>query len=148
MTTMTMMMMMMMMMMIMNCFCGMVDRRKVFSLISPLRFSDRLRARFEPAQSSCLDEWSCAVAIITTPPYGIETRRLICRANQWTGFYMIRISAMKNLMYMLWFTIFVFILFLVFYLSLTLTLLMYDVKKWSNILYESCGFHTTNFLKY
>ena len=27
-------MMMMMMMMMMNCFCGMVDRRKVFSLIS------------------------------------------------------------------------------------------------------------------
>ena len=54
------MMMMMMMMMMMNCFCGMVDRRKAFSLISsrdhcqrssPLRISDTLRARFEPAQN-------------------------------------------------------------------------------------------------
>ena len=53
-------MMMMMMMMMMNCFCGMVDRRKAFSLISsrdhcqrssPLRISDTLRARFEPAQN-------------------------------------------------------------------------------------------------
>ena len=50
----------MMMMMMMNCFCGMVDRRKAFSLISsrdhcqrssPLRISDMLRARFEPAQN-------------------------------------------------------------------------------------------------
>ena len=52
--------MMIMMMMMMNCFCGMVDRRKAFSLISsrdhcqrssPLRISDTLRARFEPAQN-------------------------------------------------------------------------------------------------
>ena len=44
---------MMMMMMMMNCFCGMVDRRKAFSLISswdhcqrssPLQISDTLRA--------------------------------------------------------------------------------------------------------
>ena len=27
----------------------------------------------------------------------IETNRLICRANQWTGFYMIRASVMKEL---------------------------------------------------
>ena len=67
-----------MMMMMMNCFCGMVGRRKAFSLISsrdhcqwssPSRISDMLRAGFEPAQnlSSGLIEWSCAVVITTTP---------------------------------------------------------------------------------
>ena len=30
-------------------------------------------------------------------PYHIETSPLICSANQWTGFYMIRTSAMKEL---------------------------------------------------
>ena len=55
-----------------NCFCGMVDRRKMFSLISsrdhcqrssPSRISDTPRAGFEPAQnlSSGSVEWSCAV---------------------------------------------------------------------------------------
>ena len=69
---------MMMMMMMMNCSCGMVDRRKAFSLISsrnhcqrfsPSRISDTPRAGFEPAQtlSSGLVEWSCAVAVTTTP---------------------------------------------------------------------------------
>ena len=66
------------MMMMMNCFCGMVDRRKVVSLISsrdhcqrssPSSFSDTPWAGFEPAQSlsSGLVEWSCAVLITTTP---------------------------------------------------------------------------------
>ena len=75
-----MMMMMMMMMMIMNCLCGMVDRRKAFSLISsrdhcqrssPSRISDTPWARFEPAQNlgSGLVEWSCAVVITTTPKF-------------------------------------------------------------------------------
>ena len=50
----------MMMMMMMNYFCGMVDRRKSFSLISsrdncqrssPLWISDTPRAGFEPAQN-------------------------------------------------------------------------------------------------
>ena len=60
-------------------FCGMVDRRKAFSLISsrdhcqrssPSRISDTSRARYEPAQNlnSDFDEWSCAVAIISTAP--------------------------------------------------------------------------------
>ena len=73
-----MMMMMMMVMMIMNCFCGMVDRRKAFSLISsqdhcqrssPSWISDMLQAGFKPAQnlSSGFVEWSCAVVITTTP---------------------------------------------------------------------------------
>ena len=67
-----------MMMMMMNCFCGMVDRRKALSLISsrdhcqrssPSRISDTLRAGFETAQnlSSGFVEWSCAVVITTTP---------------------------------------------------------------------------------
>ena len=72
------MMVIMMMMMMMNCFCGMVDRRKTFSLISswdhcqrssPSRISDTPRAGFEAAQnlSSGLVERSCAVVITTTP---------------------------------------------------------------------------------
>ena len=69
---------MMMMMMMMNCFCGMVDRQKTFSLLSsrdycqrssPSRISDTPRAGFEPAQnlSGGLVEPSCAVVITTTP---------------------------------------------------------------------------------
>ena len=65
-------------MMMMNCFCGMVDWRKAFSLIfsrdhcqrsSPSRISDTPRAGFEPAQnlSSGLVEWSCVAVITTTP---------------------------------------------------------------------------------
>ena len=71
-------MMMMMMMMMMNCFCGLVDRRKAFSLTSsrdhsqissPSRISDTPRAGFGPAQNlgSGFVEWSCAVVITTTP---------------------------------------------------------------------------------
>ena len=70
--------MIMMMMMMMNCFCGMVDRRKAFSFISsrnhcqrspPSRIADTPQAEFKPAQnlSSGLVGWSCAVAITTTP---------------------------------------------------------------------------------
>ena len=68
-----------MMMMMMNCFCDMVDRRKVFSLISsrdhcqrpsPSRISDTPQAGFELAQnlSSGLVKWSRAVVITTTTP--------------------------------------------------------------------------------
>ena len=75
---MMMMMMMMMIRMVMNCFCGMVDRRKTSSLISsrdhcqrssPSRISDTPQAGFEPAQNLSLGlvEWSCAVGITTTP---------------------------------------------------------------------------------
>ena len=66
------------MMMMMNCFCGIVDRRKVLSLISnrghcqrssPSRISDTPLAGFEPAQNLSFGfvEWSCAVVITTTP---------------------------------------------------------------------------------
>ena len=62
----------------MNCFCGMADRRKAFSLISsrdhgqrssPSQISNTPWAGFEPAQSlsSGLVEWRCAVVITTTP---------------------------------------------------------------------------------
>ena len=62
----------------MNCFCGMVDWQKAFSLISsqdhcqrssPSRISGTLQARFELAQnlSSGFLEWSCALVITTTP---------------------------------------------------------------------------------
>ena len=65
-------------MMIINCFCGMVDWRKAFSLISsrehcrrplPSRIFNTPRAGFEPAQnlSSGLIEWSCAIMLTTTP---------------------------------------------------------------------------------
>ena len=46
--------------MMMNCFCGMVEQRKAFLLISsrdhfqrslPFRISDKSRAGFEPAQN-------------------------------------------------------------------------------------------------
>ena len=63
----------------MNCFCGMVDRRKTFSLISyrdhcqrssPSTISDTTRARFEPAQDLSLRfaELDCAVVIVNAPP--------------------------------------------------------------------------------
>ena len=62
----------------MNCFCGMVDRQKAFSLISNRdhcqrssisRNSDALRAGFKLAQnlSSSFVKLSCAVVITTTP---------------------------------------------------------------------------------
>ena len=67
-----------MMMMTMNCFGGMVDRRKAFSFISspdhcrissPSRISDTPRTGYEPARnlSSGLVKWSCAVVVTTTP---------------------------------------------------------------------------------
>ena len=66
------------MMMIMNCFWGMADRQKAFSLISsrdhcqrslPSHISDTPWPGFEPAQnlSSDFAEWCCPVVITTTP---------------------------------------------------------------------------------
>ena len=62
----------------MNCFCGIIDCRKAFSLISSRdhcqryllsRVSDTPRAGFELVQnlSSGFVEWSCAAVIITKP---------------------------------------------------------------------------------
>ena len=79
-----------------NCFCGMVARRKAFSLISnrghcqrssPSRISDTPRAGFEFAQNLSWGfvEWSCAVVITSTPratsiistPYELSSRSII-----------------------------------------------------------------------
>ena len=65
------------MMMMVNCFCGMADRRKAFSLASnqddcqrssPSQISNMSQVGFEPAQdlSSGLVELSCAVVITIT----------------------------------------------------------------------------------
>ena len=73
-----MMIMMMMMMMIINCFCGITDRRKEFSLIpsrdhcqgsSPSRISDTPPTGFECVQKliSDLVEWGYAAVIATIP---------------------------------------------------------------------------------
>ena len=69
----------------MNCFCAMVNRRKVFCPVSswdhcqrssPLQISDTLRAGFVLLQDLSLGfvEWSCA-AVITTAPWGLQVMR-------------------------------------------------------------------------
>ena len=69
-----------MMMMMMNCFCGMVDRRKAFSLISsrdhcqrssPSWISDTPRAGFEPAQNLSFFEIHYSKCFQKQPPRGI-----------------------------------------------------------------------------
>ena len=73
-----MMMMMMMMMMMKNCFCGMVDRRKVFIFIfgqdhclrfSPPQIWDTPQAGFELVENlkSGFVERNCVVVITATP---------------------------------------------------------------------------------
>ena len=73
----------------MNCFCGMDDRWKALSLISSWdhcqrssssRISNTPRAGLEPAQnlSSGFVEWSCAVAITTTPQCHRMYAQLVC----------------------------------------------------------------------
>ena len=90
---MSIMMMMMMMMMMINCFCGMVDRRKAFSRISswdhcqrssPSGNSDTPRAEFEPAQNMSLGlvGWSCVVMITTTLFDQLE-HYLLSDLNHW-----------------------------------------------------------------
>ena len=85
-------------MMMVNCFCGMIDQRKAFSLISsrdhcrrssPSRISDMLQAGSDPAQnlSSGLVEWSCAVVLTTTPQCHRQqnclSRSIDCNRHQW-----------------------------------------------------------------
>ena len=99
----------MMMMMMMNCFCGMVDRRKAFSLISsrghcqrssPSRVSNTPRAGFEPAQnlSSDLVEWSCAIMITITPRHHI----LLERTKNLTKIFKYSKHFPENLQYFSW----------------------------------------------
>ena len=98
-----------MMMMMMNCFCGMVDRRKAFSLISsrghcqrssPSRVSNTPRAGFEPAQnlSSDLVEWSCAIMITITPRHHI----LLERTKNLTKIFKYSKHFPENLQYFSW----------------------------------------------
>ena len=72
--------------MMMNCFSGMVDQQKAFSLFSSwdhcprsssLRISDTPQVGFEPAQNlgSGVIEWSCAVLITTTPWYHCSSNK-------------------------------------------------------------------------
>ena len=63
------------MMMMMNCFCGMVDRRK-----ANLRHAVS-RTWTCAAQSSGFVEWSCAVAITTTPRRHVNSVQ--CIVNSW-----------------------------------------------------------------
>ena len=56
-------------------------------------------------------------------PYHTETSPLICRANQWTSFYMIGTSVMKELRYALIKSSFCPIFFLLWEFSLVVTLL-------------------------
>ena len=67
-----------------NCFCGMADRRKVFSFVSsrdhcqrstPSQVSDTPRAGFELVQnlSSGFVEWYCVVVITMAPRWGVMT---------------------------------------------------------------------------
>ena len=97
------------MMMMMNCFCGMVDRRKAFSLISsrghcqrssPSRVSNTPRAGFEPAQnlSSDLVEWSCAIMITITPRRHI----LLERTKNLTKIFKYSKHFPENLQYFSW----------------------------------------------
>ena len=97
------------MMMMINCFCGMVDRRKAFSLISsrghcqrssPSRVSNTPRAGFEPAQnlSSDLVEWSCAIMITITPRHHI----LLERTKNLTKIFKYSKHFPENLQYFSW----------------------------------------------
>ena len=97
------------MMLMMHCFCGMVDRRKAFSLISsrghcqrssPSRVSNTPRAGFEPAQnlSSDLVEWSCAIMITITPRHHI----LLERTKNLTKIFKYSKHFPENLQYFSW----------------------------------------------
>ena len=89
------------MMMVMNCFCGMADQWKTFSLISSQdhcqrsstsRISDMPQAGFEPAQnlSSSLVKWNCAVVITST------TQCHTTMLGHYTILYRINTSGVKN----------------------------------------------------
>ena len=77
--------------MMMNCFCGMLDRRKAFSLISSRdhcqrssssQICDTPQAGFEPAQNmnSGLVEWRCAV-VIPQRHMNVNILNVLCAFN-------------------------------------------------------------------
>ena len=97
---------MMMMIMMMNCFCGVVDRRKVFSFIfsrdhcqrsSPPWIFDATWAWFETAQnlSPGLVEWSCAIAITTIPRHIVQ-HMLKSSVQQCSYDFMLFVLTAKN----------------------------------------------------
>ena len=82
-------------MMMMNCFCGMIDQWKAFSLISswdhcqgssPLQISNRLQG-FELVQnlSSGFVEWSCAVYYVLWMKFCSTLCSILCSIN-WPNF--------------------------------------------------------------
>ena len=92
-----------MMMKMMNCFCGMVDRRKVFSLIysrdhfqrsSPLSNSNTPWTGFEPAQNliSGIVKWGGAVVITTTPRRHNSHDSHPSLTTIWKNFYWLSLS--------------------------------------------------------
>ena len=98
------------MMMMVDCFCGMVDRRKALNLISsrdhyqrlsPLEISDTLQTRSEPLQnlSSGFMEWSCAVIITTMPRrHCIWAKGLRGAGKEWSTFLYIHLSSLSNIL--------------------------------------------------
>ena len=103
---------MMMTMMMMNCFCGMVDRRKAFSFISSRdncqrssssRISNSPWVGYELAQnlSSGLVEWSCAVMTTTTPwitTAPLHQKQLIFYVRYWGVFC----NSFINIIHIIW----------------------------------------------
>ena len=92
-----------MMMKMMNCFCGMVDRRKVFSLIysrdhfqrsSLLSNSNTPWTGFEPAQNliSGIVKWGGAVVITTTPRRHNSHDSHPSLTTIWKNFYWLSLS--------------------------------------------------------
>ena len=87
----------------MNCFCGMVDRRKVFSLIysrdhfqrsSLLSNSNTPWTGFEPAQNliSGIVKWGGAVVITTTPRRHNSHDSHPSLTTIWKNFYWLSLS--------------------------------------------------------
>ena len=92
-----------MMMKMMNCFCGMVDRRKLISLIysrdhcqrsSPSWISNTPWTGFEPAQNliSGLVKWGGAVVITTTPQRHNSHDSPPSLTTIWKNFYWLSLS--------------------------------------------------------
>ena len=96
----------------MNCFCGMVDRRKAFSFISSRdncqrssssRISNSPWVGYELAQnlSSGLVEWSCAVMTTTTPwitTAPLHQKQLIFYVRYWGVFC----NSFINIIHIIW----------------------------------------------
>ena len=61
-------------------------------------FESFAKCSFQPKNQLTKQFLQCNTQVFSDRgPYRIETSPLICRADQWTGFYMIGISVMKEL---------------------------------------------------